>query len=125
MATTTISASKTAFARCYLITVSDLAKLVTPSTKNHVDTVLAKSFEIQIESVISELSDANKTLKAISIMSNSNFLLDKVIVVACEKYANITGQKCQKLLDLRTKYRDKADSVAKLQNVRNHIKLIT
>lgn len=111
------TASKTAFARCYLITVSDLAKLVAPLSRNHVDTVLAKAFEIQIESVITELSEAKMTSKARFIMSNSNFLLDKVIVVACEKYAEITGQKCQKLLDLRTKYQAKADSVAKLQNV--------
>lgn len=111
------TASKTAFARCYLITVNDLAKLATPFSKNHVDTVLAKAFEIQIESVIDELGKAKMTSKARFIMSNSNFLLDKVIVVACEKYASITGQKCQKLLDLRTKYQAKADSAAKLQNV--------
>jgi hypothetical protein len=82
-----------------------------------VDTVLAKAFEIQIESVIDELGKAKMTSKARFIMSNSNFLLDKVIVVACEKYASITGQKCQKLVDLRTKYQAKAESVAKLQNV--------
>uniref|UniRef100_A0A6G1SIE6 Exocyst complex component 8 n=1 Tax=Aceria tosichella TaxID=561515 RepID=A0A6G1SIE6_9ACAR len=111
------TASKTAFARCYLITVTDLAKLVTPFSKNHVDTVLTKGFEIQIESVIDELSKAKMASKARFIMSNSNFLLDKVIVVACEKYDDIAGQKCQKLLDLRTNYRSKANQVAKMQNV--------
>lgn len=85
--------------------------------RNHVDTVLAKAFEIQIESVIDALGKAKMTSMARSIKGNSNFLLDKVIVVANEKYTSITGQKCQKLLDLRAKYQAKADSVAKLQNV--------
>lgn len=85
--------------------------------KNHVVTVLAKAFEIQIESVIDALGKAKVTSKARFIKGNSNFLLDKVIVVACEKFNCITEFKCQKLLDLRDKYQAKANSVAKLQNV--------
>lgn len=85
--------------------------------KNHVDTVLAKAFEIQMESVIEALSKARMTSQARFIKGNSNFLLDKVILVAEEKYASITNMKCQKLADCRSKYQAKADSVAKLQNV--------
>lgn len=85
--------------------------------KNHVDSVLKKAFEIQLDSVIEALSNAKMASKARFIKGNSNFLLDKVLIVANEKYASITGLKCQKLLDLRTKYQAKADSLAKLQNV--------
>lgn len=70
-----------------------------------------------MESVIDALSKAKITSKARFIKANSNFLLDKVIVVAYEKYTKITESKWQKLIDLRSKYQAKADSVAKLLNV--------
>lgn len=85
--------------------------------KSHVDIVLAKAFEVQLDSVLEALSKAKMTSKARFIKGNSNFLLDKVIVVANEKYTSITNLKCQKLTDLRARYQAKADSVAKLQNV--------
>jgi len=70
-----------------------------------------------MESVIESLSKAKMPSKARFIKGNSNFIVDKVIVVAQEKYTSITGQKCHKLIDLRAKYQAKADSIAKLQNV--------
>lgn len=111
------TASKTAFARFFLIIVNDLAKLATPMNKSHVDTVLTKAFEIQMDSVIEALSKAKMTSQARFIKGNSNFLLDKVILVADERYTRITNMKCQKLVDCRSKYQAKADQVAKLQNV--------
>ena len=108
--TLNFTASKTAFARCFLITTGDLAKLVRPNNKNHIDTVLAKAFELQMESVVNALSKA-KTSQARRIMGNSNFLLDKVIPVAEEKFTSITNLKCQKLADLRTKYKEKANNL--------------
>lgn len=49
------------------------------------------------------------------IMANSNFLLDKVILVAESQYTSITnGLKCDKFKDLRKKYQEKVKSVAKM-----------
>ena len=113
------TASKTAFARCYLITVNDLAKLATPLSKNHVDTVLARAFEIQMKSVMDELNKSKVESKNRFIMSNRNFLY-KVIVVACEKYSSITGQKCldlEKLKEDASKCPAKAGQPAKLHDV--------
>lgn len=74
------------------------------------DTVLAKAFEIQMESVIDALSKARMGSKDRIIKANSKFLIDKVILVADEKYFKICNMKCQKFADLRAKYE------AKLQN---------
>lgn len=108
------TASKTAFARLFLITVNDLAKLATPLSKDHVDSVLARSFETQMKSVIEALSKAKQASAMRFILANSNFLLDKVILVAGEKYTKITNQKCLKLAELRPKYKAEAEFIAKL-----------
>lgn len=91
------------------------SQLATPLNKDHVDTVLTKAFERQMKSVIDSLNKAKVASKMRFILGNSNFLLDKVIVVAGEKYATITNLKCQKLADLRQRYKAEAESIAKLQ----------
>lgn len=90
------------------------AKLVSPVNKDHIDTVLAKAFELEMESVLDALKKAKIASKVRFIMGNSNFLLDKVILVAEAQYTYTTGLKCQKLIDLRSKYQAKVKSVANM-----------
>lgn len=78
------------------------------------DKVLAKAFEIEMESVLDALKKVKVASKVRFIMGNSNFLLDKVILVADEQYTSITGTKCQRLIDLRSKYQAKVKSVANI-----------
>lgn len=78
------------------------------------DEVLASAFKLEMESVVSALEKAKVASKVRFIMGNSNFLLDKVILVASAQYTNITGTKCQKLIDLRSKYQAKVKSVANM-----------
>lgn len=84
------------------------------SNKDHVDSVLAKAFELEMESVVDTLKKERVASKVRLIMGNSNFLLDKVILVADAQYASTTGLKCQKLIDLRAKYQAKVKSVANM-----------
>lgn len=67
-----------------------------------------------MESVVDALKKAKVASKVRFIMGNSNFLLDKVILVADAQYTNTTGLKCQKLSDLRAKYHSKVKSVANM-----------
>lgn len=87
---------------------------MSPSNKDHVDKVLAKAFEIEMESVLDALRKVKVASKVRFIMGNSNFLLDKVIIVADEQYTNITGTKCQRLIDLRGKYQAKVKALANI-----------
>lgn len=48
------------------------------------------------------------------IMANSNFLLDKVILVAETQYSELTNGLKWQNNDLRKKYQDKVKSVAKI-----------
>lgn len=109
------TACKTSFARYYLITVTDLAKLVSSINKDYIDTVLTRTFELEMQHVIEALGAASKQRSQVRfIMGNSNFLLDKVIVVADEQYKRITGFSCRKLCELRAKYAPKVKSVANM-----------
>lgn len=67
-----------------------------------------------MESIVEALSKAKVASKTRFIMGNSNFLLDKVILVAEAHYNQTTGFKSQKLLDLRSKYQIKVKSVASM-----------
>lgn len=75
---------------------------------------MAKSFELEMESVVEALKKVKVASKVRFIMGNSNFLLDKVILVADAQYTRTTGLKCQKLIDLRSKYQAKVKSVANM-----------
>lgn len=78
------------------------------------DSVIAKAFELEMESVVDALKKEKVASKVRLIMGNSNFLLDKVILVADAQYTSTTGLKCQKLIDLRSKYQAKVKSVANM-----------
>lgn len=80
------------------------------------DAVLSKAFELEMESIVDALKKAraSKTSKVRFIMGNSNFLLDKVILVADAQYTKTTGFRCQKLYDLRSKYQAKVKSVVNI-----------
>lgn len=78
------------------------------------DTVLAKAFELEMESVVDALKKTKVSSKSRFIMGNSNFLLDKVLKEADKQYTITSGLKCQKLSDLKVKYQAKAKSVAKM-----------
>lgn len=81
--------------------------------KDHVDRVLAKAFELEMESVVEALTKFKKVASKVRfIMGNSNFLLDKVILVADAQYTKTTGTKCQKLIGLRSVYQAKVKSIA-------------
>jgi len=87
---------------------------VTPLNKDHIDSVLARAFELELESVVEALKKVKVASKVRFIMGNSNFLLDKVILVADAQYTKITGSRCQKLIDLRGKYQAKVKSAANM-----------
>lgn len=82
--------------------------------KDLIDSVLAKAFELEMDSVVEALKRAKVSSKVRFIMGNSNFLLDKVIKVADNQYYEITGLRCQKLIDLRNKYQTKVKSISNL-----------
>lgn len=82
--------------------------------KGHVDRVLARTFELEMKSVVDALKGVKVASKVRFIMGNSNFLLDKVILVADAQYTQTTGSRCQKLIDLRSKYQEEVKSVAKI-----------
>lgn len=69
---------------------------------------------MQMETVVEALAKAKVASKTRFIMGNSNFLLDKVILVAEAQYQQTTGFKCQKLLDLRSKYQAKVKATASM-----------
>lgn len=97
---------KTEFARHYLKTVQDLTKLSTASNKDHIDRVLAMTFELEMKHVVDALNKAKMQSKIRFIMSNSNFLF-KVAEVANELYTSTTKSRslnCKRLVDLQEKY---------------------
>lgn len=59
---------------------------------------------MQMDSVIEALKKAKVISKFREILGNSNFLLDKVLVVAQEQYLRTSNQKCNELNNLRNKY---------------------
>lgn len=67
-----------------------------------------------MESVVEALKKVKVASKARFIMGNSNFLLEKVILVADAQYTKTTGTKCQRLIDLRGKYQAKVKTIANI-----------
>lgn len=86
--------------------------MVSSSNRDHIEGVLVKAFELEMESIVETLKKVKVASKTRFIMGNSNFLLDKVILVAEAQYKQTTGQSCQRLLDLRAKYHAKVKSLA-------------
>lgn len=114
------TACKTSFARYYLLTVGDLAKLVDSANKSRIDDVLMNGFLAEMSHIVDSLkkvrsSHKSKPSEVRFIMGNSNFLLDKVLVVAQEQYTTITGLQCNGLRDLQEKYNAIVKSVAEIK----------
>lgn len=68
-----------------------------------------------MDSIVDALKKTKQGSQVRFIMANSNFLLEKVILVAESQYASITnGIKCEKFVELRSRYQEKVKSVAKM-----------